>query len=164
LTVAFSARPQGEAALLVGHVAPAMYQTALEGMQQAVADVVHLSRETARQKHEISRYAAELEEKNRELQDSSRGILSLHRELEDRAITLTHSAQVKSRVVSSVSHEFRTPLTSILGLTQLLLDGSDGPLNAEQEKQVRFVRASAEALLTLVTDILDLSKIRREAV
>ena len=158
-TVTFNARPYGESALLVGHVAPPVYRTAIEGMQQAVSDVVHLSRESARQKHEISRYAAELEEKNRELQDSNRGILSLHRELEDRAVTLSHSAQVKSRVVSSVSHEFRTPLTSILGLTQLLIDGSDGPLNAEQEKQVRFVRASAEELMALVNDILDLSKI-----
>jgi signal transduction histidine kinase/CheY-like chemotaxis protein len=159
LTVTFNARPQGGSALLVGHVAPAIYRTAIEKMQQAVADVVHLSRESARQKHEIARYAAELEEKNRELQDSNRGILSLHRELEDRAMTLSHSAQVKSRVVSSVSHEFRTPLTSILGLTQLLIERSDGPLNDEQEKQVRFVRASAEELMALVNDVLDLSKI-----
>jgi signal transduction histidine kinase/CheY-like chemotaxis protein len=159
LTATFNATPHDGFALLVGHVAPSIYQTAIEGMEHAVADVVNLSRETARQKHEIARYASELESKNRELQDSNRGILSLHRELEDRALTLTHSAQVKSRVVSSVSHEFRTPLTSILGLTQLLVDGSDGSLNPEQQKQVRFIRSSAEELMTLVNDLLDLSKI-----
>jgi signal transduction histidine kinase/CheY-like chemotaxis protein len=157
--VLFSASPMEGSVLLVGHVLPRQYQGAMHQMQAAIADVVELSRETARQKHEIARYADELERSNRELHESNRGIISLHRELEDRASTLSHAAQVKSRVVSSVSHEFRTPLTSILGLTQLLTEGSDGELNPEQQKQVKFIRASAEELMTLVTDLLDLSKI-----
>ena len=157
--VLFSASPMEGSVLLVGHVLPRQYQGAMHQMQAAIADVVELSRETARQKHEIARYADELERSNRELHESNRGIISLHRELEDRATTLSHAAQVKSRVVSSVSHEFRTPLTSILGLTQLLVEGSDGELNPEQQKQVKFIRTSAEELMTLVTDLLDLSKI-----
>ncbi|HTU61028.1 MAG TPA: response regulator, partial [Polyangiales bacterium] len=56
------------------------------------------------------------------------------------------------------SHEFRTPLHSILGLSRLLLDGSDGPLTEEQQKQLRFIRTSAEELSQLVNDMLDLSK------
>jgi CheY-like chemotaxis protein/two-component sensor histidine kinase len=57
-----------------------------------------------------------------------------------------------------VSHEFRTPLHAILGLTDLLTSGSDGGLNEEQAKQVGFIRASAEELVHLVDDLLDLSK------
>src|SRR5262249_4518416 len=94
----------------------------------------------------------------RELDESNRGVLTLHRELADKADSLKRNADVKSRVVANVSHEFRTPLHTILGLSQLLLDGTDGPLVDEQLKQVRFIRSSAEELSTLVNDMLDLSK------
>jgi CheY-like chemotaxis protein/two-component sensor histidine kinase len=57
-----------------------------------------------------------------------------------------------------VSHEFRTPLHTILGLSRILLDGSDGELSDEQRKQIRFMRASAEELSTLVDDMLDISR------
>jgi CheY-like chemotaxis protein/two-component sensor histidine kinase len=57
-----------------------------------------------------------------------------------------------------VSHEFRTPLHTILGLSGILLDASDGPLSDEQRKQVRYIRSSAEELQQLVNDLLDLSK------
>ena len=158
-TVAFSGGPWQDQALLVGYVLPRHYEQAMHEMEAAVADVVQLNRESTRQRHELARYATQLESTNVELSDSNRGILSLHRELEDRAASLAHSAEVKSRLVSSVSHEFRTPLTSILGLTQLLLDGADGELPEEQRKQVRFIRTSAEELMTLVNDLLDVSTI-----
>jgi len=156
----FHGKPYGNGlALLVAQLAPRQFHAAIEGMQSAMADIVGLNRQIARQKHEIQQQAGELREANQNLTESNRGILSLHRELEDRALTLSHTADVKARVISSVSHEFRTPLTSILGLTQLLIDGSDGPLNSEQIKQVRFIRSSAEELIAMVNDILDLSKI-----
>ena len=66
---------------------------------------------------------------------------------------------MKSRFLSNMSHEFRTPLSSILALSCLLLDRSDGELTPEQDKQVRFVRKAAESLLELVNDLLDLAKI-----
>jgi CheY-like chemotaxis protein len=58
-----------------------------------------------------------------------------------------------------MTHEFRTPLNSILALTRLLLDGVDGDLTQEQEKQVHFIRKSAENLSDLVNDLLDLAKV-----
>jgi CheY-like chemotaxis protein len=58
-----------------------------------------------------------------------------------------------------MSHEFRTPLNSIMALTQLLLNRSDGDLTEEQEKQVSFIRKGAAALLEMVGDLLDLAKI-----
>jgi signal transduction histidine kinase len=61
--------------------------------------------------------------------------------------------------LSNMSHEFRTPLASILGLAGILLDRLDGDLTEEQEKQVSHIKASAESLLRLVNDLLDIAKI-----
>jgi DNA-binding response OmpR family regulator/two-component sensor histidine kinase len=66
---------------------------------------------------------------------------------------------MKSRFLSNMSHEFRTPLNSIQALSRLLLGRSDGVLSAEQEKQVNFISRAADDLTTLVDDLLDLAKI-----
>lgn len=66
------------------------------------------------------------------------------------------ASEAKSRLLATVSHEFRTPLNGILGMTGLLLDT---PLDAEQRTYVSAVRSSAEAFLTLVDDILDYARI-----
>jgi signal transduction histidine kinase/CheY-like chemotaxis protein len=121
-------------------------------------DVVDLNRQIARQKKELGSKNDELTRAYRELDDSHRGVRSLHSELEEKADTLRRASDVKTRVVANVSHEFRTPLHTILGLSKLLLDPSEGPLNEEQQKQVRFIRTSAEELSQLVNDLLDLSR------
>jgi CheY-like chemotaxis protein len=58
-----------------------------------------------------------------------------------------------------MSHEFRTPLNSILALSRLLTDRIDGDLTDEQERQIGYIRRSAESLLEMVNDLLDLSKV-----
>jgi signal transduction histidine kinase len=58
-----------------------------------------------------------------------------------------------------MSHELRTPLNAIIGFTGILLQGLVGPLNPEQEKQLSMVRGSAQHLLSLISDVLDISKI-----
>ncbi len=65
----------------------------------------------------------------------------------------------KSDFLATVSHELRTPLNSIIGFVALLLQGLPGPLNAEQTKQLGIVRASAQHLLALINDVLDLASI-----
>jgi signal transduction histidine kinase len=67
--------------------------------------------------------------------------------------------RVKSSFLASMSHELRTPLNSIIGFTGLLLQGLPGPLNEEQRKQLGMVRTSAQHLLALINDVLDISKI-----
>ena len=101
---------------------------------------------------EIERLAAELEETNR-------GVMALYAELDDRAEDLRRASEVKSRFLSDVSHELRTPLASVLNLSRLLLDRTDGPLTAEQELQVQLIRRSTESVTELVNDLLDLAKI-----
>src|SRR5690606_27520734 len=80
-------------------------------------------------------------------------------ELAERADFLRRADETKSRFLSNMSHEFRTPLNSIRALTGLLLERIDGPLTAEQELQVQFIRKAADDLMEIVNDLLDLAKI-----
>src|SRR5690242_7571757 len=81
-----------------------------------------------------------------ELAETNAGVVALYAELEDQAIQLKEASDLKSRFLSYMSHEFRTPLGSIRSLTRILLDGMDGPLTEEQQKQVEFIRNSAGEL------------------
>jgi CheY-like chemotaxis protein/two-component sensor histidine kinase len=66
---------------------------------------------------------------------------------------------MKSKILSNMIHEFRTPLNSIRALSRLLMDCRDGELNEEQAKQVGFIAKAADDLTELVNDLLDLAKI-----
>jgi signal transduction histidine kinase/CheY-like chemotaxis protein len=157
-TFAFRGRTHEGQVALVGSLVPEDYAASLSQVSETMSELATLHRETERQQRELKRRADELSRLNRELQESARGVRSLHAELDEKNTSLMHAAEVKSRVVANVSHEFRTPLHSILGLSRLLLTSATGPLNGEQQKQVQFIRSSAESLSALVNDLLDLSK------
>lgn len=159
VTFSFSAKPDSNGGVgLLGTNLPDEHGRVLQQVQESVLEVVELNRAIARQKHELAQRQEELERAYRELAESNRGVVTLHAELEDKAATLKRAADVKGRVVANVSHEFRTPLHTILGLSKILLSGTDGPLAEEQQKQLRYIRNSAEELQQLVNDLLDLSK------
>jgi signal transduction histidine kinase len=69
------------------------------------------------------------------------------------------SNQMKSIFLASMSHELRTPLNSIIGFTGIVLQGFAGELNDEQKKQLEMSYGSAKHLLSLINDLLDISKI-----
>jgi len=94
-----------------------------------------------------------------ELEETNQGVLALYAELDTQAEQLRQASDLKSRFLSYMSHEFRTPLGSIRSITRLLSDELDGPLSPEQHKQVLFISGAATELSDMVDDLLDLAKI-----
>ncbi len=108
---------------------------------------------------ELQQLRLEADALRAELDETNQGVLALYAELDQQAEQLREVSELKSRFLSYMSHEFRTPLGSILSMTRLLEDGMDGPLTAEQRRQVRFISASTSELREMVDDLLDLAKI-----
>ena len=122
--------------------------------------------ELQQQNHELLRALGELHTRqeeltqlNSELEDTNRGVVALYAELDEKAEQLQRANKSKTQFLSNMGHEFRTPVNSILALSQLLLGRSDGELTAEQEKQVTFIQQAAQELSDLVNDLLDLAKV-----
>ena len=125
----------------------------------ALSEAQHQNQELLATLAELKTRQDELLQLTRELEDTNRGVVALYAELDEKADHLRRADQAKSRFLSNMSHEFRTPLSSIRALAKLLLDRVDGELGVEQERQVRFILDSAGALTDLVNDLLDLAKI-----
>ncbi len=102
---------------------------------------------------------ADIEALREELDETNKGVVALYAELDDKASQLRDANDLKSRFLSYMSHEFRTPLTSMTSISGILLSRLDGPLTAEQQKQVEFIRSSARELTEMVNDLLDLAKV-----
>jgi len=108
---------------------------------------------------QLSAREADIVALREELEETNRGVLALYAELDDKASELREATELKSRFLSYMSHEFRTPLTSMTSITGILLSRMDGPLTPEQQKQVEFIRTSARELTDMVGDLLDLAKV-----
>jgi signal transduction histidine kinase/DNA-binding response OmpR family regulator len=141
-----------QAVELASALAAAAPRSALDEVQQQNHDLL-------RTLDELRRRQEELRGLNNELEETNRGVVALYAELDEKADHLRRADEMKSRFLSNMSHEFRTPLNSMLALTRLMLDRSDGPLTAEQEVQIGLVRRAAEDLSELVNDLLDLAKV-----
>ena len=91
---------------------------------------------------EIRARQLELTRVNRELEDTNRGVVALYAELDEKADHLRRADELKSKFLSNMSHEFRSPLNSILALSGLLRDRSDGPLTprARSSRSATFVK------------------------
>ncbi|WP_454564139.1 sensor histidine kinase [Pseudomonas sp. AIG] len=114
---------------------------------------------TAEQAALIAQLQSETAALREELDETNQGVLALYAELDMQAEELRQASDLKSRFLSYMSHEFRTPLGSILSINSLLADELDGPLSPEQHKQVAFVSTAARELSDMVDDLLDLAKI-----
>jgi len=132
---------------------------ATDGPPDAMAEIGRQNQQILLQLEELRTRQEDLERLNQELQDTNRGVVALYAELDERADHLRRADELKSTFLSHMSHEFRTPLNSILALSRLLLARSDGDLTADQETQVGFIRKAAENLTELVDDLLDLAKV-----
>jgi signal transduction histidine kinase/CheY-like chemotaxis protein len=127
--------------------------------QDPVEEIQQQNQELLRALEELGKRQDELGALNRELEDTNRGVVALYAELDEKADHLRRADDLKSRFLSNMSHEFRTPVNSIQALARMLLDRTDGALSGEQERQVGFIRKAADALSELVNDLLDLAKV-----
>ena len=111
---------------------------------------------TARLYGQLARFSKQLEakvaERTVELEQKSIQLAEANLELKE-------LDRLKSEFLANMSHELRTPMNSIIGFTQILLDEIDGEINKEQKASLETVERNANNLLSLINDILDLSKI-----
>ena len=99
----------------------------------------------------------EVERVNRELEDTNRGVVALYAELDERADHLRRADELKTKFLSNMTHEFRTPVNSILALSRLLAERLE---QTESEKnELYYIRKSAQQLSDLVDDLLDIAKV-----
>nr|WP_284694499.1 ATP-binding protein [Geomonas sp. Red32] len=121
-------------------------------------------------KHQVQARTAELKQVNQEmerrveertqtLKETNERLQATLEDLADAKERAEAADRSKSAFLATMSHELRTPLNSIIGFTGILQQGLSGPVNGEQGKQLVMVRKSAEHLLSLISDILDISKI-----
>jgi signal transduction histidine kinase/CheY-like chemotaxis protein len=146
---------------LIGATALAKISTELarQAPNDAFEEVQRQNQELLAALDELGQRQEELSALNRELEDTNRGVVALYAELDEKAEYLRRADELKSRFLSNMSHEFRTPVNSIQALSRLLLERTDGDLTAEQERQVTFIRKAADGLAELVNDLLDLAKV-----
>jgi signal transduction histidine kinase/CheY-like chemotaxis protein len=151
--------PRGTPVILPRRIAAIGAELARLDPQNPFEEVRQQNQELLHALDELKRRQDDLVRLNHELEDTNRGVLALYAELDEKADHLRRADEMKSRFLSNMSHEFRTPLNSILALARILLDGTDGDLAPEQAKQVGFIRKAAQDLTELVNDLLDLAKV-----
>jgi signal transduction histidine kinase/CheY-like chemotaxis protein len=120
-------------------------------------EIKQQNQELLRALDELRARQQELERVNRELEDTNRGVVALYAELDERADHLRRADELKTRFLSNMTHEFRTPVNSILALTRLLAVRLSP--NPDQKDELFYIRKSAQQLSDLVDDLLDIAKV-----
>jgi signal transduction histidine kinase/CheY-like chemotaxis protein len=138
-------------ATIAGHLASHRPESPLAEVHQQNQELAHALDELRKSQRDLALL-------NRELEETNRGVMVLYNELEEKAEALRRSTASKSRFFSEMNHEVRTPINSILKLSELLLNGTFAEPLPEQQTALGYIRRSAQQLSELVDDLLDLAK------
>ena len=129
------------------------------GELTAVVTILHDRREAlekARLFEQLKQAADDLE---RKIQAATADIAQQNELLRRQAIELEQASALKSQFLANMSHEFRTPLNAMLGYTSMLLQGVAGPLEPPAKRQLTRIESNGRHLLTIINEILDISRI-----
>ncbi len=127
---------------------------------QAANEELQVQREELEEANtQMEEQRQQLEEQTVELKEKNEGLVKAQYEIDQRARDLELSNKYKSEFLANMSHELRTPLNSIILLSKVLSRNKAGNLTPEDVKKLGVVHSSGNELLTLIGDILDLSKV-----
>jgi signal transduction histidine kinase/CheY-like chemotaxis protein len=134
-----------------------------------VTQFVHLKQQEVEQERateELRTHAGKMEveifQRAREVQEANRRLEAANKELLKAKDEAERGGKFKDQFLSTMSHELRTPLNAVLGFSDLLAEQDYGPLNERQRRYVSHIHTGGKHLLTLINDILDLSKIEAD--
>jgi signal transduction histidine kinase/DNA-binding response OmpR family regulator len=134
-------------------------QAQQEELRVSNEELAHQAKALEASRARLENQQTELEEVNAQLEELAQSLEHQRDELARAGAELQRSSDYKSEFLANMSHELRTPLNSALILAKLLADNRTGNLDAEQIQFAQTIYAAGNDLLTLINDILDLSKI-----
>jgi len=131
-------------------------QTLLLQTQQQTSELESQQKELKLRNKEIASKALDLESQKKDIEFKNVRLKQTSEQIELKALELEKVSRFKSEFLANMSHEIRTPMNAIVGLTHLLQHANP---STKQAKQLKMIEESAKHLLSIINDILDLSKV-----
>jgi PAS domain S-box-containing protein len=129
------------------------------GELTAVVTILHDRREAIEKAKLYEQLKQASDELERKIQAATADIAQQNELLRRQAIELEQASALKSQFLANMSHEFRTPLNAMLGYTSMLLQGVAGPIDPTVKRQLGRIASNGRHLLTIINEILDISRI-----
>jgi PAS domain S-box-containing protein len=166
MLVSADKRRVGDIGLIEPHTGAAMPVEAIAGKilsdhgeLTAVVTILHDRREALEKARLYEQLKEASDELERKIQAATADIAQQNELLRRQAIELEQASMLKSQFLANMSHEFRTPLNAMLGYTSMLLQGVAGPIDGPARRQLARIESNGRHLLTIINEILDISRI-----